>query len=120
VIYFRLSRAEGIGIVAALSDERSRRSRTHVRSTYQDAYLSPFFAEAKIVSRDPDTNGVDDLEQFAIWIYSSTNARWYEIVNGELWTGHPRPDIQLFSEILNCALEKLHHMKASLSRLPRW
>jgi hypothetical protein len=69
--------------------------------------LSPFFAEAKIVSRDPDTNGVDDLEQFAIWIYSSTNARWYEIVNGELWTGHPRPDIQLFSEILNCALEKL-------------
>jgi hypothetical protein len=42
----------------------------------------------------------------AIWVYSSTDENWYEVINGVLW-GARSGDVSAFAAILNSALSKL-------------
>jgi hypothetical protein len=51
--------------------------------------------------------GLSCEERLAIWVYSSTNDRWYERINRELRELHPCDDVRFFTELLNEALEKL-------------
>jgi len=56
---------------------------------------------------EPGPYGLTWFERLAIWIYSSTDERWYERVNQELREGHATPGIQEFARMLDSALEKL-------------
>lgn len=50
--------------------------------------------------------GLTADERLAIWIYSSTDDRWYERINRELRELNPCDDVKFFAQLLNEALEK--------------
>jgi hypothetical protein len=66
-----------------------------------------------------DTPGPCNLEpdeRLAVWIYTATEARWYERINGSLRGLHHDPDVQFFAEILNEALAKLPRFEGDVYR----
>jgi hypothetical protein len=55
----------------------------------------------------PNPSGLSDVERMAIWVYSSTDQKWYERINSELRGGAPSLTVQIFAELWNTALDQL-------------
>jgi hypothetical protein len=64
----------------------------------------------------PGPYGLTRYERLSVWIYSSTDSRWYERVNSTLRGLNHDPDVQLFAAILNKALEKLPRYQGRVYR----
>jgi NAD:arginine ADP-ribosyltransferase len=60
--------------------------------------------------------GLTSDERLAVWIYSSTDARWYERINRELRELNPSPDVQFFAQLLVEAIAKLPQYEGEVYR----
>ena len=60
----------------------------------------------EVRKRDHNPNGLSLDERIAIWLYTSTDAKWYEDINHQL-RNTPSPDVTDFTDILNGALSKI-------------
>lgn len=51
-------------------------------------------------------NEITNAEALAFYVYS-TSEGWHSMINAELWSGVPSPDVMGFAEVLNAGLSKL-------------
>jgi hypothetical protein len=69
------------------------------------------------MSRKVPHYGLTFEERMAIWIYSSTDARWYERINGSLWKPvGSDPKVTIFARLLNKALQRLPEFQGTVYR----
>jgi hypothetical protein len=79
-----------------------------VRFLGDRALYERYCAEAHADAAEPDGAGyrLTQSERLALWIYTSTDAGWYERINGELWGAACSAEVWELSGILNAALAK--------------
>lgn len=52
------------------------------------------------------TNNILGYEALAFYVYT-TSISWHNLINKELWSGEPRPEIAAFTTVLDAAILKL-------------
>ena len=64
---------------------------------------------------NPDPH-LTQWERLAIWIYSTTQGRWYRSINDALWDGNPSDDIEAICHLLTSGLKKLRSYQGKVYR----
>lgn len=60
------------------------------------------------IRRTPEDGGLSKWERLAVWLYTTTNGPWFNVINAPLREGRPADaDVRIVTECLHDAIRKL-------------